>query len=137
LAQACAITGNMQAFYDGMTLVGSLVVMAAVIALAYYASRWYAGRMTKTVSGKHIKLVDRISLGVGSSAVVLQAGEKYYLVGVSDKNIQLICELEDFEPASPAEQNPQVPFGRLLSGFISKDKAKSKAVNAKDDGTDQ
>jgi flagellar biosynthetic protein FliO len=123
----------MRAFYDGMTLVGSIVVMAAVIALAYYASRWYAGRMTKTVSGKHVKLVDRITLGAGSAAVVLQAGERYYLVGVSDKNIQLICELEGFEPAAPAEENPQAAFGRLLSGFLSK----NKAAKSKDDGTDE
>jgi flagellar biosynthetic protein FliO len=123
----------MQTFYDGMTLVGSLVVMAAVIALAYYASRWYAGRMGKAVSGKHIKLVDRVSLGAGSSAVVLQAGERYYRVGVSDKNIQLICELEDFTPAAQAEDISQASFGRLLSGIL----LKGKAVNSKDDGTDQ
>jgi flagellar biosynthetic protein FliO len=127
------MAGSMQAFYDGMTLVGSVIVMAAVIALAYYASRWYAGRMTKAVSGRHIKLVERVSLGVGGSAVVLQAGEKYYLLGVSDKNIQLICELEGFEPAPPAESGPQAPFGRLLSGLLSK----GKAENPKDDGTGQ
>jgi flagellar biogenesis protein FliO len=123
----------MQAFYDGMTLVGSIIIMAAVIALAYYASRWYAGRMTKTVSGKHIKLVDRVSLGAGSSAVGLPAGERYYLVGVSDKNIPLICELEDFEPASRAQEPSPASFGRLLSGFM----AKGKAANSKDDGTGQ
>jgi flagellar biosynthetic protein FliO len=120
----------MQAFYDGMQIIGSLVIMAAVVAVTYYASRWYARRMGKAVSGKHIKLVDRISLGVGSSAVVLQAGERYYLVGVSDKNIQLICELEDFEPG-PEEDVTQAAFGRLFSGFL----ARGKAVNSKDDGT--
>lgn len=123
----------MRAFYDAMQLLGSIVIMAAVIALTYYASRWYARRMGKVVSGKHIKIIDRVSLGVGSAAVVLQAGEKYYLVGVSDKNIQLICPLEDFDPGSLQTDSPQVPFGRLLTGFLSK----TKAENSKDDGTGQ
>ena len=89
--------------------------------------------MSKTVSGKHVKVIDRVSLAVGSAAVVLQAGERYYLVGVSDKNIQLICELEGFEPASPAEEGAQASFGRLLTGFLNREKPGT----SKDDGTRQ
>ncbi len=115
-----AVGSNMQAFYDGMTVVGSLVVMAAVIAAAYYLSRWYAKRMGASAVGRYVKIIDRVTLGAGSSACILEAGGKYYLVGVSDKNIQLICELDGFEPGSPDEKAAQASFGRLLKDFLGK-----------------
>lgn len=110
----------MQAFYDGMTFVGSLVVMALVVAATYYASRWYAGRMSKTASGRHIKIVDRVSVGPGCALVVLQAGNRFYLVGQSDKNLQLICELTDFHPDIAEAPAAQASFGQLIDSFLKK-----------------
>ncbi len=127
---ALAVGTNMQAFYDGMTVVGSLVIMVAVIAATYYLSRWYAGKMGRSVSGRHVKVVDRVILGPGSAVCILEAGGKYYLVGVSDKNIQLICELEGFEPGSPEESGRQASFGSILKGFL----VKGGAADNKGDG---
>lgn len=128
-----AAGGSMQALYDGLSVVGSLVIMAAVIVATYYAGKWYAGRMNKTLSGKHIKVIDRVALGAGSSAAVLQVGDRYYLVGVSDKNVQLICALEGYTPDT-ADTNPtQATFGRLFKGLLRREAA----GESKNDGTGQ
>lgn len=121
----------MQAFYDGMTLIGSLVVMVAVLVLTYYASRWYAGRMSKTATGKHIKIVDKVTAGPGCALIVVQAGERFYLLGQSDKNLQLICELTDFTPDIADVPAAQAPFAQLLNNLIKKNPMNG---NPKDDG---
>lgn len=121
----------MQSIYDSMTIVGSLVIMVAIIFITYYASRWYAGRMSKSISGRHIKIVDRVVAGPGCSLIVVQAGEKFYLVGMSDKNIQLLCELTDFDPDLPATTESQASFSQLFQGFLHK------AGNSKDDGAEK
>lgn len=125
----------MQAFYDGLTLIGSLVVMAALVVSAYYASRWYAGRMGRSLSGKHIKIVDRVSVSPGCSLIILQAGGRFYLIGLSDKNIRLICELDDFDPAE-MEDTParNAPFSQIFKGFLKK---AENGAEPRDDGGKQ
>ncbi len=123
---------NVQSFYDGMTLVGSLVVMVAVVALTYYASRWYAGRMSKTTAGRHIKIVDRVPVSPGCSLIVVQAGDKFYLLGASDKNIHMLCELTDFDPTALAVSAQVEPFGQLFKDLLHK-----VGNSPKDNGTEK
>lgn len=110
----------MQSFYDGMTLVGSLVIMAAIIILAYYASRWYAGKTKITSSGKYVKIIDRVAVSPGCSMMIVQAGDKFYLVGSGDKTVRLICELSDFHPELSEAHEAQTAFSKLFEGFLNK-----------------
>jgi flagellar biogenesis protein FliO len=83
------------------------------------------GRMGKAFSGKHIKIVDRIALGAGSAACVIKVGERYFLVGVSEKSVRLLSELEGFSPHEldePAGFADKAAFGKLLNGFLRKGK---------------
>ena len=114
----------MQAFYNGMALVGSLVITALVIVLTYFGSRWYAGRMKGGAAGSHIKIVDKVSLGSGCALIVVQAADKFYLLGFSDKSISLICELDSFVPELYENADAQVSFGQLFDAFIKKTKGK-------------
>lgn len=122
---------SMQSFYDGMALVGSLVIMAAVIALTYYASRWYAGRMRRSASVGNMKIIDRLSLAPGASIMAVQIGDRFYLLGVSDKNVRFLCELEDFVPEPVAAPGAQASFSRLLRGFMDR------PGNSEDNGTEK
>lgn len=122
----------MESLYEGATIVGSLVVMVLVIALTYYGSRWYAGKMSKTSAGKFIKILDRVAFGPGCTISVVQAGERFYLMGISDKNIQMLCELNDFDPGELSAPQEQMPFGQIIKSFLNK------AENPpKDNGTEQ
>ena len=114
----------MQAFSDAMALIGSLVVMVLVIVFTYYATRWYAGRMGRAISGQYIKIIDKTMIGPGQMLYIVQAGEKYYLLGSGEKTVQLICELVDFAP-QPGESPPSdASFPQLFRDFV--DRAKTK-----------
>lgn len=121
---------NMQSFLDGMALVGSIVIMVLVIALTYYVSRWYARRMNGAGTGRYLKIVDRASVSPGCSLVVVQAGQSYYLMALSEKNMQLICELPDFEPL-PEQAAAQQPFSKMFRDILNKT---AKGGSPKDDG---
>ena len=111
-----------------MSAIGSLVVVILVIVLAFVTSRWYARKISGggfSGGGRHIKVIDRIGLGQAASLTIVKVGETYYFVGVSDRNIQLLCELPDYErfigEASPPG-SPE-PFAAMLRSFIDKTKA--------------
>lgn len=121
----------MQAFYDGMTLVGSIVVMVLVLILTFYGSRWYAGRLKQSSSGRHIKIVDRASVGPGCSLIVAQTGSKFYLIGASEKNMQLLCELDSVDIELPDIPEKPLPFSQLLQNVLTK------TGNQKDSGNEK
>jgi len=124
----------MNSVLDVMSAIGSLVIICLVIALTYYVSRWYARRAGVSAGGKYVKVLDRTHLGNTSSLMIIQVGGKYYLLGVSDKNMEMLCELEDFDrhvEESSMSDSAQAPFGQLLRGLMDKSGTRSKK---RDDG---
>lgn len=111
-------------FWDVMSVVGAFAVIILVLFLTYYASRWYAKRMNAAPgSGKYIKFCDRASIGQNSALVIAKIGTRYYLLGISERNMQLICELPDFEPEEEGEQ-PPASFGRIFADLLGKGRGK-------------
>lgn len=106
-----------------MSAIGTVVLIVLVLVLTYFASRWYARRMGMSGAGRYVKILDRMSVGQSSSLMIIQVAEKYFLIGVSEKNMQMLCELEDF--AGYISEHPQVnpvqtPFKDMLHGFMNK-----------------
>lgn len=109
-------------FFDVLSLVGAFAVIALVLVLTYYASRWYARRMNGAPgSGRYITFCDRVSVGPGQALIIAQIGEAYYLLGISDKNMQLICPLTGFVPEKEEPQR-SASFGRIFSDFLQKNR---------------
>jgi flagellar biogenesis protein FliO len=130
LPMQLAAGGAYRAATDLLSVAGSLIGMVLIIVFTYYATRWYAGRMGKSAMGRYVRIIEKVPVGTGSSIIVAKAGEKYYLVGVGDKNVRLISVLEDFIPG-PEQGAAQSAFGGLLRGVLRK------AGNSKDDGAEQ
>ncbi len=114
-------------FEDILALLGACAMVVAVLFFTYYASRWYARRLSGTGgsagSGRHIRFIDRASLSAGAALVIIRVGAetdgRYYLIGISEKNMQLICELPDFTPGQNSESQPG-SFAKLFSGLLAK-----------------
>lgn len=114
-----------------MQIIGSLLLIVLVLVLTYYVSRWYARRVGSSGSGNNLKILEKVSVGQGSMLVILGVGERRYLVGVSDKNMQLICELD---PDSLSLETPgplPAQFGKLFQEFLARSK---KSADKPDDG---
>lgn len=119
-------------FWDVMSLLGSLLMIVLVLALTWIATRWYARRVNKNGGGSHIRIVDKTAMGAGTSLAVVQVGEKYYLLGVGDKNVNLLSELEDFDPVTEETPVQQAPFAQLLRQVMDRRTGRGKNENGGD-----
>ena len=112
-------------FVQLMSALGSLIVVILVVVLAFVTSRWYAKKISGggfVGSGRHIKVVDRVALGQTAGLAIVEVGGKYYFVGISERKVELLCELDDYarfvgEMDDPA---PSEPFSSVLRKFMDK-----------------
>jgi len=105
---------------DILTGVGALATLFGVLVLTYYGTRWYARRVGGYGAGKDIKVHERVPLGSNAYLAIIEVGARYYLIGVSEKGVNLLNELEGFTPASDARPHSKVPFEKLLADMMQK-----------------
>jgi flagellar protein FliO/FliZ len=79
----------------------ALIGITLVLALTYFASKWYAGKMGPFASGKHIKVIDRVMVGKNSSIALIELGGAQYMVGVTEQGVSIMKELENPVEAAP------------------------------------
>ncbi|MDR1135000.1 MAG: flagellar biosynthetic protein FliO [Clostridiales Family XIII bacterium] len=91
---------------DIWSIILALIGITLVLALTYFVSKWYAGRIGHTASGQHIKVVDRIVVGKNSSIIVIELGEAQYMIGVTEQGVSIMKELD--EPAKIVAE-PKTP----------------------------
>lgn len=80
---------------DVLSILSALIGVAAVLALTYYLSRWYARRMGAIASAKHMKLIDRLPLSKSGSLAIVEIAGKQYVAGISEQNVSLMMELQE------------------------------------------
>ena len=124
--------------YDLISLLGALVVIALVMAGAYAFTRWAGTRLGGGLSfkpgGSRLKVLDRAALGKEQSLLVVQAGERYLLLGSTAAGLTLLAELtreegEAWGPAAgaeaPAEGKPG-DFRALMQRLREKNKSEKR-----------
>lgn len=119
---------------DILALLGSGILIVLLLVATYYASRWYAKRIGRVSGGHYIKVVDQAGLAPGSSLMIVEIQGSYYLLGISDKNMQLITRLEDFTPDAPTGPQGAFPYGESFRELLSKAGFTGKGRNSKDNG---
>ena len=79
-----------------ISVLGLLVVMVAVFAGAYWASKWLAQKYqggTGCAHTRYVKVLERTVIGRDSALLLVQVGEKIYLLSTTAKQIERIAEL--------------------------------------------
>jgi flagellar biogenesis protein FliO len=101
-----------------LTLVGIIVILV----LAYFASKWYAGRMGGTAMAKHIKVIDRLFIGKNASILIIELAGVQYLIGVTEQGVSILKELD--EPIIPEAGGHgtgfnlrRIDFRDILTGY--------------------
>lgn len=79
---------------DVFSIIFAIAGTIMVILLTFYASKWYAGKMGSVASGKHIRVIDRLVVSNTGSILIVEVSGEQYMIGMSDKNIQLLQKLE-------------------------------------------
>lgn len=82
---------------DLLSLLGALVVIALVLAGAYAFTRWAGTRLAAghipNAGGRRLRVLDRAVVGKDQLLLVVQAGERYLLLGSTPAGLTLLAEL--------------------------------------------
>lgn len=108
-----------------LSLAWMLLCVVAIAALAYLFTRGIAGRGgagLRGMSGKgQLRVLSRLSVGREQSVVLVQAGEKYLLLGVASSGVSVLERLtkEQAQQMCPGLDQPAPPgfkeaFGEAL-----------------------
>lgn len=92
---------------NGLSLFNAALTLLGVLLLAYWCCRALGKRWgtASGVSSGNLRIIEHIQVGQDRRIILLKAGEKTFLVGVSQAGIQLLAEVEgDFEAVGPAGQ---------------------------------
>lgn len=107
-------------------LVFATIAVAVIIYLSYVVSKSIATGSARINAAKYMKIVDRIPVGQDRSILILQIGDKRYLVGNTAHSIEILAELEPDEiVALPAEkgmldQVNKASFRKVLDDWMKK-----------------
>ena len=91
---------------DWFLIVWAIVCVVVVVGMSYWVTKYLAGSgLLRTGLGRNgtgqIKVVEQQMLGRDQRLVVVQAGEKHYLLGVTANNISMLSEIT-WDPANGA-----------------------------------
>ena len=113
-----------------LSLVWMLLCVVVIIVLAYLFTKYVAGRGSGMmgVSGgtDRFKVLERLSMGREQSVALVQAGARYFLLGVTSSNVSVIAELTEEEAQAlhpPRPDQPAPPsFGEALRTVLKQKK---------------
>lgn len=71
-----------------------ILVFGSVIFLAYVTTRYVANKTSKAMKGKHISIVETLSLGVDKKLHLVKVSDQYVLIASTSKNIELLTSIE-------------------------------------------
>ncbi len=87
-----------------LSLLGMIVVMAAIIALAYWFTRYVVGGNQMRAFGllqknDQLQVLAQTPIGKDQRLAVIRAGTRYFVVGITAQNISMLAELSEDEAA--------------------------------------
>ncbi len=105
----------------------------SLLFLSYITTRFLGTKMNKAVKGKHLSVVDSVTLGLNKQLYLVKAGNQFILMASSGKSLEFITEikLDDLDVETDAPTNNVFDFKTIFEKYISNNKNK-KAPNEKD-----
>ncbi len=123
------------ALLDGLdslfSLIWLLICVLVVVVLAYLFTRYVAGRgggmAGLSGASERFKVLSRLSLGREQGVMLVKAGEKFLLLGVTPAGITLLKELTQEEadaicPPPDPDLPPPPSFGEALRTVLKQKK---------------
>ena len=113
-------------FFSLLWMVVSVIV---IIALAYWFTKYVAGRgglgaFGPLKAGRGLEVLAQLPLGRDQKLVVAQAGERYFLLGVTASELSMLAELTAeeaafwLEPAGTEEKRETPSFREALNTVL-------------------
>jgi len=128
---------------DFFTILGMLIVFAAVLFLAWLTTKLLGKRMTGSVKNKNMRIGETLPIGMDRCLYLIRVGKKYFLFHGSRKHLEMVSEIELDEEAienlENAPENSKVfDFKRIFDTYsgLTRDKS-SKSENVEAESADE
>ena len=113
-----------------LSLLWVLVCVLVIIALAYLFTKYVAGKGAGFLGpgggSDRFKVLARLSVGREQSLVLVRAGGRYFLLGITPSSVSLLAELGEEEAKAlyvPQSDQPAPPsFGEALRTVLKQKK---------------
>lgn len=67
-----------------------------------------------------MNIVDRIVIGQNKYLAIAEITNKYYLLSITEKDVNIIKELDDFQLKHEEEKQDVIDFGNIMNKFLKK-----------------
>lgn len=94
----------------------SIIGIILVLFLTYYCTKWISTKTALTLRSKYMHIEDKIMLGQNKFIAIAQICGKYYVLSITEKNISILKELEDFRPLDNEDEG-NLNFNKILSAY--------------------
>lgn len=72
------------------------------------------------MKSKHMNIIDKIMLGQNKFLAIVEIYNKYYLVSITEKDITIINEMENFQPLPDIKPESNMEFHNILNKFLKR-----------------
>ena len=94
----------------------SIMGIVLVLFLTYYCTKWISKKTSLALKSKYMNIVDKIMLGQNKFIAIVQIYNKYYVLSITEKDISILKELEDFKPLENEDES-NLNFNKILSAY--------------------
>jgi flagellar protein FliO/FliZ len=103
---------------DGSFLyyIGMLLIFVVILAMAWLTTR-LLGKKVGGNQSKSMKVVERLSLGVDRSLLIVQVGTKHYLFVSTRSHLEFAAEVEPSEIPQEAESGKTFDFKAIFDRY--------------------
>ena len=119
------------------TVLFTIVLFAGILYLAYLTTKYIGKKysISSGMSGKNLKIIDSLSLAPDKVLMIVKAGGKTVLVGLSREHMEYICDVDESELTLPENGEVTPAFGTdLMGAFKTILSDKMKNLNRKENG---
>lgn len=134
----------MEAFETFMKGLLFVIGFGAILFLTYVTTRYVAGRSNKAMKGKHINVIETVSLGMDKRIHLVKAGGQYVLIATTSKSVEFLSavsipEEDDGEVEAAGIPNLQnvFDFKSLFEKYVNSYKTNKTAKAGKSAGAAQ
>lgn len=103
----------------------SVLGIIFVLFLTYYGTKWLSVKATNISKSKYMNVIDKIMLGQNKFLAIVEISNKYYLLSITDNNINIIKELEELELKTTENTTTEkLEFNKIFSKFLKNKQSK-------------
>lgn len=104
---------------DGfVTILFMLLVLVGILALAYFTTRFIAGRYQGGTGNHDIRVLDRVAVDQNASLLLVQVAEETFLLGATGQHIEKICQVDASKLTAKAPLTDNPLGGKTFAGIL-------------------